>query len=122
MKLDAYYVSLLSEITKNNLHHNLATPFHMRAPHGSQMRRPEKRQIIPALPILPAMRRVIVGFAAFFYILLLWGCANQTTPPVGQRRNPPRLLKSVPANKERNFKGKNIELVLMKPWLQQPKR
>jgi len=27
MKLDAYYVSLLSEKYKNNLHHNLATPF-----------------------------------------------------------------------------------------------
>ena len=76
------------------------------------MRRPEKRQIIPALPILPAMRRVIVGFAAFFYILLLWGCANQTTPTGGPKdETPPRLLRSVPANKERNFKGKNIELV-----------
>ena len=58
------------------------------------------------------MRRVIVGFAAFFYILLLWGCANQTTPTGGPKdETPPRLLRSVPANKERNFKGKNIELV-----------
>lgn len=46
------------------------------------------------------------------YIILLWSCANQTTPMGGPKdETPPKLLKSTPSHKERNFKGKEIELV-----------
>ncbi len=58
------------------------------------------------------MHRNAFTFFITIYILLLWSCANQTTPTGGPKdETPPQLLKSTPSHKERNFKGKEIELV-----------
>ncbi|MBZ0246828.1 MAG: Ig-like domain-containing protein [Cyclobacteriaceae bacterium] len=58
------------------------------------------------------MRSTLVSILLSFYILLLWSCANQTTPMGGPKdETPPSLIKSTPTHKQRNFKGKEIELV-----------
>lgn len=45
-------------------------------------------------------------------LLLATGCANQTTPTGGPKdEEPPVLISSIPANNQKNFKGKNIELI-----------
>jgi uncharacterized protein (DUF2141 family) len=45
-------------------------------------------------------------------LLLATGCANQTTPTGGPKDEaPPVLISSIPAHNQKNFKGKNIELV-----------
>lgn len=76
------------------------------------MQKPKKHLIIQALSILQFMPRFAVSPIRLLYIFLLWGCANQTTPTGGPKdETPPKLLRSSPANKERNFNGKNIELV-----------
>lgn len=44
-------------------------------------------------------------------LLLAVGCANQTTPTGGPKdEEPPVLISSIPANNQKNYKGKNIEL------------
>lgn len=44
--------------------------------------------------------------------LTLSGCANQTTPTGGpQDKTPPLLVRSLPANNQKNFNGNKIELV-----------
>ncbi|MEQ8362129.1 MAG: Ig-like domain-containing domain [Cyclobacteriaceae bacterium] len=53
-----------------------------------------------------------ISFLLSFYILLLWSCANQTTPMGGPKdETPPALIESTPTHKQRNFKGREIELV-----------
>lgn len=45
-------------------------------------------------------------------IVLLYGCANQSSPTGGpQDKQPPELFSSSPENNSKNFSGKNIELV-----------
>lgn len=44
--------------------------------------------------------------------ILVWRCASQTTPTGGPKdEDPPVLKKSVPTNKQTNFKGKSLELI-----------
>lgn len=51
-----------------------------------------------------------------YYLLLLWSCASQTTPMGGPKdEDPPDLLSSKPIHKQRNFKGKSIELLFDEP-------
>ena len=46
------------------------------------------------------------------YLLLIWSCASQTTPMGGPKdEEPPTLVRSTPVHKQRNFKGKSIELL-----------
>lgn len=50
------------------------------------------------------------GFISF--LLLMWACANQTTPSGGPKdTTPPKLLRSTPSQKQKNFHDKKIELV-----------
>ncbi|MEK6781073.1 MAG: Ig-like domain-containing protein [Bacteroidota bacterium] len=43
---------------------------------------------------------------------ILWKCASQTTPNGGPKdEDPPVLKKSIPTNKQKNFKGRSIELI-----------
>src|SRR5476651_1911011 len=49
--------------------------------------------------------------AAFFLVLIFFGCANRQLPQGGPRdHDPPKLLKATPPNMTRNFKGKVIQL------------
>lgn len=57
------------------------------------------------------MRKYGLSFICVIYILFLWSCANQTTPSGGPKdETPPKLLNSNPKPKQKNFKGKVIEL------------
>lgn len=57
------------------------------------------------------MRSTVESLFLTFFFLLLWSCANQTTPMGGPKdETPPKLLRSIPDHKERNFKGKDIQL------------
>jgi hypothetical protein len=50
-------------------------------------------------------------FIFFSILALLYGCASQTTPTGGpQDKTPPDLVSSNPANNQKNFKGKTLEL------------
>ncbi|MBL7873086.1 MAG: Ig-like domain-containing protein [Cyclobacteriaceae bacterium] len=52
-----------------------------------------------------------VGKAIFLFATLLSGCASITTPTGGPKdETPPELVESNPANGQKNFKGKSIEL------------
>lgn len=76
------------------------------------MQKLKKHLIIPALYILRVMRKWCLSLSGCFLSFLLWNCANQTTPMGGPKdETPPRLLKSSPSHKQKNFKGKDIELV-----------
>lgn len=51
-------------------------------------------------------------FGLITFLMLAWACANQTTPTGGPKdETPPILLRSTPLNKQKNFHGKEIELV-----------
>lgn len=55
------------------------------------------------------MMRVLL---AVCFTQLILGCAKQTTPTGGPKdEEPPQLIRSVPANRQTNFKGEQIELV-----------
>jgi hypothetical protein len=50
-------------------------------------------------------------FIFFSILALLYGCASQTTPTGGpQDKTPPDLVSSNPANNQKNFKGKTLQL------------
>jgi len=54
------------------------------------------------------------GIVLIFFVASypLWNCANQTTPMGGPKDTiPPIIVKSIPANKQRNYKDKEIQLV-----------
>ncbi|MEZ4946887.1 MAG: Ig-like domain-containing domain [Cyclobacteriaceae bacterium] len=58
------------------------------------------------------MHRNATSIILSLYILLLWSCANQTTPMGGPKdETPPTLIESTPDNKQRNFKGKEVTLL-----------
>lgn len=76
------------------------------------MRKAKTQIIIPALSILHGMAKFRFRVYTIFYLLLLWCCASQTTPMGGPKdEDPPVLLSSTPVHKQRNFKGKSIELL-----------
>lgn len=57
---------------------------------------------------MPRLPRLIISVVT---ILLLWSCASQTTPTGGPKdETPPKLIRSNPIHKQRNFKGNSIEL------------
>jgi len=57
------------------------------------------------------MKKVVAYFLILLSSFILWRCASQTTPTGGPKDvAPPVLKKSIPANKQTNFKGKVIEL------------
>ena len=54
--------------------------------------------------------RIYSLLTAAFYLLLL-GCSQPISPTGGKRdTTPPKLIKSIPENKQTNYKGKSIEL------------
>ena len=54
--------------------------------------------------------RIYSLLTAAFYFLLL-GCSQPISPTGGKRDTiPPKLIKSIPENKQTNYKGKTIEL------------
>lgn len=55
--------------------------------------------------------KIVHYFIAFLLLITLWKCATISTPEGGPKDEaPPKLLKSVPQQNERNFKGEAIEL------------
>lgn len=75
------------------------------------MQRAEKIRIIRALSILQVMHKSGITVFSIFLILLLWSCANQTTPTGGPKdERPPKLLKSIPHHKQKNYKDNTIQL------------
>lgn len=62
------------------------------------------------------MAKFCIQLYIICYLLLLWSCASQTTPMGGPKdEEPPVLLSSTPIHKQRNFKGKSIELSFDEP-------
>ncbi len=58
------------------------------------------------------MVNLVVRLIVILYLFLLWCCASQTTPMGGPKDEaPPVLVKSDPIHKQKNFKGKSIELL-----------
>lgn len=75
------------------------------------MQKVEKIRIILALSILQVMHKSGITVFTVLLIFLLWSCANQTTPTGGPKdEQPPRLLKSIPQHKQKNYKANTIEL------------
>ena len=57
------------------------------------------------------MKKVVAYSFILLSSFILWRCASQTTPTGGPKDvAPPVLKKSVPVNKQTNFKGKVVEL------------
>lgn len=55
------------------------------------------------------MKQKLVPFLLFY--IFLAACASLTTPTGGPKDvKPPELVRSVPANKQANFKGKAVEV------------
>jgi hypothetical protein len=58
------------------------------------------------------MKKVLSIFLILLTSIILWKCASQTTPTGGPKdEDPPILKKSIPANKQINFKDKSVELI-----------
>lgn len=60
------------------------------------------------------VRHILALYYLFLglYGLLLWGCSQPISPTGGKRdTTPPKLLSSIPKNKQTNYKGKSIELL-----------
>lgn len=75
------------------------------------MQKVEEIRIILALSILQVMLKSGITVFSVFLILLIWSCANQTTPTGGPKdEQPPRLLKSIPEHKQKNYKNNTIQL------------
>ncbi len=81
------------------------------------------------------MLRVGIALLGSMATLLLWSCANQTTPTGGPRDTiPPNLIRSKPIHKQKNYTEKSLELtfdeyininnpkdeVLISPALEEP--
>lgn len=75
------------------------------------MQKVEEIRIILALSILQVMLKSFITVYSVFLILLLWSCANQTTPTGGPKdEQPPKLIKSIPQHKQKNYKNNTIQL------------
>ena len=68
-------------------------------------------------------RRINIATTGCILILTFSGCANQTTPTGGPRdEKPPLLISSVPAQNQKNFKGKKLQLTFSEDvQLREPK-
>lgn len=63
------------------------------------------------MSILPAMRKWAIFAVSFILSFPLWQCANQTTPMGGPKDTiPPKLIKSNPEHKQKNFDGKTVDV------------
>ena len=57
------------------------------------------------------MKKLVCILLIISASIILWQCASQTTPTGGPKdETPPTLKRSIPSNKQTNFKGKAIEL------------
>lgn len=57
------------------------------------------------------MRKIHLALYVLAGTTIGWNCANQTTPTGGPKdETPPKLIRSIPAHKQKNYNGKSITL------------